>query len=85
MDFKQLIGRTLEDGVHLLTQEGFLVALRNVDGKLTYPVYVDAAGTSFHGLGRTVPKVRLDVESGIIIGVEILPAANAPGNSQNSH
>jgi hypothetical protein len=74
MNFEQLIGKSLEEGVGLLTEGGYFVALRSVDGALTYPVYVDGAGTPSHGLGRTVPKARLDVTKGVITGVEILPA-----------
>lgn len=72
--FEDVIGKTLEEGVRDMTQEGFLVALRYNDGKLTYPVYVDGEGTPHPGLGRTVPKARLDVQDGIIMGVEVLVA-----------
>ena len=78
MNFDQLIGKTLEDGVKLLTGQGYFVALRFVDGALTYPVYVDGAGTPSFALGRTVPKARLDVRNGVITGVEILPAIPTP-------
>jgi hypothetical protein len=77
MGIEQLIGKTLEEAVRVLTEQGYLVALRYVDGALTYPVYVDGEGTPSSGLGHTVPKARLDVQNGVVTGVEVLPVAAA--------
>jgi hypothetical protein len=84
MNFEQLIGKPLKEGVRILTEQGYFVALRYVDGALTYPVFVDGAGTPSFGLGRTVPKARLDVQNDVITGVEILPAVTTPTKLLNS-
>ena len=70
---KLVAGKSPEEAIAILHDNGLYVAYRSVDGALTYPVYTDPDGKPAHGTGNTGAKARLDVEAGKVVGIEFFP------------